>query len=91
VQHHVDRSEGRDGFGQIARQAPEAAMGLQVRDVGRRAGEEVVQAGDLMPIGDQSLAQMAAEKPGSAGHHHMLGIHISTYSPGPTGNAEPGP
>ena len=40
----------------------------QVLDVALGAGEEIVDADDVVPIGNQPVAQMRAEKPGASGH-----------------------
>ena len=44
----------------------------QVADVGLLAGEEVVQADDVVTVGDQALAEMRAEKAGPAGDQDSL-------------------
>ena len=42
-------------------------LSQQVVDVRRRAGEEVVDADDLVPLGQEPLAQVRADEPGPAG------------------------
>jgi len=36
-------------------------------DVGRVAGDEVIEANDIMSLGQESFAQMRADEPGAAG------------------------
>ena len=50
----------------------------QMSDVGLPPGEEVVDADDVVAPLEQSLTQMAAEKPGSAGHEN--GCHECVLS-----------
>jgi hypothetical protein len=45
----------------------EARVRKQVLDVGPPPGEEVVEADDLVPLGDQAFAQMRAKESGTAG------------------------
>ena len=45
----------------------EVRLAEQVRDVRLLAGEEVVEADDVVPLVDQAFAEMRAEKPGAAG------------------------
>ena len=42
-------------------------VGADVRDVGQRAGLEVVDADHAVPAAQQLVAQMGAEEPGAAG------------------------
>ena len=58
----------------------EARVVEQVLDVGARAGEEVVEAHDLVPIGEQALAQMRAEEAGAAGDQNALPGHARRTS-----------
>ena len=39
-----------------------------MRDVRFLAGEEIIQADNVMPARDQAIAQMRTEKSGAAGH-----------------------
>ncbi len=51
----------------------EARMVEQVLDVALGAGEEVVDAQDVMALLDEPVAQVAAQETGAAGHEHLLG------------------
>ena len=44
----------------------------QVTDVRLLAGEEVVQAEDVVSLFDQALAEVRAEEPGPAGHQNSF-------------------
>ena len=44
----------------------------QMRDVGLLAGEEIVEADDVVSLLDQPLAQMRAQKAGPAGHQNAF-------------------
>jgi hypothetical protein len=44
----------------------------QMRDVVLAPGEVIVDAQDVVPLRQQPLAQMRAEKPGAAGHQNAL-------------------
>jgi hypothetical protein len=48
----------------------EARAGTQRVDVVAGAGEEVVDAQDVVPLTDQPLAQMGPEEAGPPGHEH---------------------
>jgi hypothetical protein len=55
----------------------EARMLAQVRDVGVRAGEEVVQAHDLVPVGQQALAQVRADKARASSDQYAFAGHVT--------------
>ena len=44
----------------------------EMYDVRLLAGEEIVQADDVVPVGDQPFAEVRAEKPGPAGDQNSL-------------------
>ena len=46
-------------------------LGEQVRDVVGVAGDEVVDAEDLVPVGEKPLAEMGADESRPAGDHHL--------------------
>jgi len=50
----------------------EIRFGEQVRDVRLLAGEEIVQADDVMPLGHKTIAQVRSDKTGAAGHEYSL-------------------
>ena len=45
----------------------EALVAAQVLDVGGRAGDEVIDADDLVPVGQEALAQVRADEARAAG------------------------
>ncbi len=53
---------GQRVFHVVAEQL-ETRVGQQMRHIGPRAGEEVVQADDVVAFGDQAFAQVRAKKP----------------------------
>jgi len=55
----------------------EARVLEQVLDVGLAAGEEIVDAQYVVPGGKQALAQVRAEKTGSAGDEQLLHLEFS--------------
>ena len=63
--------DGGGGAGQregdVVAQELEVGVGEQVRDVVLGAGEEVVHADDVVPVGEQALAEVGAEEAGAAG------------------------
>ena len=67
VQDEVDRAADVDVVGDVRPDQPEAGVGSEVRDVLRGAGEEVVEADDLVATVEQRLAQVGAEEPRAAG------------------------
>jgi hypothetical protein len=48
---------------------PVIFVAREVPDVGRRAGEKVVDRDDAMTFRQQAVREMRAEKTGAAGHH----------------------
>ena len=50
----------------------EALGADEMRDVALGAGEEIVDADDVVAALQQALAQMRAEEPGPAGHEYPL-------------------
>ena len=50
-------------FGHVVLDEAEALVADQVRDVVRRAGDEVVHADDRVALVEQEIAEMRAEKP----------------------------
>ncbi len=52
----------------------ETRVTQQVRHVGARAGEEVVQAHDIVPFLDQAFAQMGTEEPGPSCDQYACGF-----------------
>ena len=67
----VDLDIEREGY--VVAHQLEARLAHQVRDVGPAAGEEVVDAQHLVAVGQEPLAQEAADEPGPAGHQHPQG------------------
>jgi hypothetical protein len=53
-------------------------MSEQVRDVGLLAREEVVEADDVMALGDKSFTQVRPEKTSSAGHKNAFDLRHVT-------------
>ncbi len=45
-----------------------AGIGAHRLEIADQARDEIVEADDLMPLGEQALAQMRAQEPGSTGH-----------------------
>ena len=65
----------------------EARMADQMLDVALAAGEEIVDANDVVAVGNQAIAQVRAEKAGTAGDQHRLATqpryaHLSAVSVG---------
>jgi hypothetical protein len=54
----------------------EIEVGQQVLDIAAAAGEEVVDAKDLMTRRYQSVAEMRAEKPGATCHQYAFAVKI---------------
>jgi hypothetical protein len=50
----------------------ESRIAKQVSDVGLAAGEIVVDTQHIVPIAQQTLAQVRSEEPGAACHQHSL-------------------
>ena len=67
----------RQRIGDVVAHQLEAMVVEQRLDVGARAREEVVEAHDLVPIGEQPLAQMRAEKAGATRHQDASSLHSS--------------
>jgi hypothetical protein len=49
----------------------------QVLDVVAPAGEEIVEADDLVPLGEQTIAQVGADEAGAAGDQYPHGFSTS--------------
>jgi hypothetical protein len=75
MQHHIDIARHMDELGEIAAREGELRMLQQVRDVGRRTRQQVVQTGHPMPVGQQPLAQVTAHESCPTGDHHMCALH----------------
>src|SRR5207248_7074369 len=65
----------------------EAAAGVQVLDVGRAAGDEVVHADDLVALGQEALAQVRADEPGPPGDDGTHGSLLEWNRQRRTGNS----
>ena len=77
VQHRVDRPLDVDVVRDVVLDEEEVAV-RQVRDVGGRSGQEVVDADDRVPAIEQRLGQMRSDEAGGAGdddsrHESVLG------------------
>ena len=63
---HFQKDRQRD----VVADQLEIGLAQQVADVRFLAGEEVVQADHVVPLRDESFAEMGAEKAGPAGHQN---------------------
>ena len=66
MQHVVDRARHVDELRDVAPDHPEPVALEQVLDVGGRAGQEVVDADDLVAVVEQPFAQVGSQEPGPA-------------------------
>jgi hypothetical protein len=69
VQDGVDRAGHVQVVGHVPAEQSEPRIVEQVGDVGRRAGEEVVNAQHLTAVLEHPLAQVRAEEAGATGHY----------------------
>ena len=63
MEHVVDRPVDRDRLGDVVLDEAEARPFEQVGDVPAVAGQQVVDADDLVPLGEEPLAEVGADKP----------------------------
>jgi len=66
VEHPVELDDDR--LGDVVAEQLEAMVVEQVIDVAALPGEEVVEAQDLVPHAEQTLAQVRADEASAAGH-----------------------
>ena len=71
MQHEVDRTVDVDVVGDVVLDEREVAVG-EVRDVGRVAGQQVVDADDLVAAIEQRFGEMRADEAGRAGDDDAL-------------------
>ncbi len=69
MEHVIHRAGQENKVRDIMTDETEPFVAGQVRDVVRAAGHQVVQRYHLMSLSQQPVAEMRAQKPGSAGHH----------------------
>ena len=60
--------------GHVVTHELEARVAEQVLDVALGAGEKIIDADDVVAVGDQAIAEMRAEKAGAAGYQYGPGI-----------------
>src|SRR6185436_1852533 len=72
VEHGIDRSFDLERLGDVVVQEVEARSPAQMRDVLRPPGDQVVDADDPVPFGEQPVAEVRAEKTGSSSDHRPL-------------------
>ena len=63
-----------DRLGHIVPHEFEIRQLQQMRDVGFLAGEEVIQADDVVALSDEPFAEVRPEKTGSAGHEDSFDL-----------------
>ena len=68
---------GEERLADVVPQQLEARMVEQVLDVVPPAGEEVVQADDVVALGQQPVAEMRADEAGAAGDEDSHGVNVS--------------
>ncbi|MNT59623.1 hypothetical protein D3C72_1971500 [compost metagenome] len=79
VQDPVERPDDLDGKTDIMPEERERRMPLQVGDVGKRAGDEVVDRDDREPLGQQPVHQVRADEAGAPGDEYPFHpIHLPT-------------
>ena len=61
-----------DGVDDVVTDAFKVRISQEMADVVLAAGEEVVEAQDLLPLGEQPFAEMRTEKAGAAGDENPL-------------------
>lgn len=66
VQHEIQRFIDGDVLGDIVLDEAEIGVTLQVGDVLRAAGDEVIHPDDAHALGEQGVAEVRAEEAGSA-------------------------
>jgi hypothetical protein len=67
VENEVDGLLEEEGLGEIVVQGLELRLVRDVLDVLERAGVEVVDADDTVPLGEQVIAEVGADEAGAAG------------------------
>ena len=67
MEHAVQLVTDIEGRGDIVAQESEALLLLKTGDVRRRAGDEVVDADDLIILGEEPAGEVRAEEAGGAG------------------------
>jgi hypothetical protein len=66
MENIVDGSVDLDRLGNVVIDEAEAGISLEVRDIARAARQKVVDAEDLMPLLEESLAEVRADKAGAS-------------------------
>ena len=69
MQHVVDRPVDLDRLGDVVLDERKCGLLEQVGDVPPVAGQQVVDADDLVAVGEEPLAQVRADEPRPAGDH----------------------
>jgi hypothetical protein len=67
MEHGVDPAREKDVVGYIVPEEGEFLIAHQMGNIVPAAGNEIVEAYDLVPVGKQAITQMGAKEPGSAG------------------------
>src|SRR5271166_4347682 len=66
MEHVLHRAVDLHRLGDVVLQKPEAGVIGQMIDVPPRSRQQIVDADDLMPLGEEALAEMRANKAGSS-------------------------
>jgi hypothetical protein len=61
-------------MGHIVADQLKVLVGEQVLDVGFLGGEEVVEADDIVALGDEAIADVRPEEAGAAGHENAFDL-----------------
>ena len=73
MQDDVDLARYPQEVGDVLAYESEPVVTEEVFDVGNAASDQVVDGHDGVPVGDQSVTQMRAQKPGTAGDDDSTG------------------
>ncbi len=71
MQDGIHRAVDEDVLGDVVLEELEPLVAEQVGDVPDVTGDQVVDGGDAIAFGQQTVAEMRAEKAGAAGHDGM--------------------
>src|SRR5271157_5446801 len=66
MEHVLHRAVDLHRLGDVVLQKPEAGVVGQMIDVPPRSCQQIVEADDLMPLGEKALAEMRANEAGSS-------------------------
>src|SRR5208282_2482175 len=66
MEHVLHRAVDLHRLGDVVPQKPEVGVVGQMIDVPPRSRQQIVDADDLMPLGEEALAEMRADKAGSS-------------------------